>query len=440
MLTLLGTVTYYWSKNDYLNYLESRLSQNIDLLSISLTNLNNLGPIIKTFKKKTGLRISIISQAGEVIANSYETNGKIQNQANKYEIIHAKYEGYGKNIRFSKALKKELFYVAKKMLINNNIYYIRLSAYTTKAIGEFERLFYQILGVIALIIIIFFLSTRFLSTRIKNEMDIILNYLTKLGNQKIHSEIYCEFCEEFGEIAKLLNEVANISSKREKQKLKQTAKLKLANKQKDEIISAISHEFKNPIAVISGYSETILNDESLPQAMKKEFISKIYSNAQKVNRMIDKLKLISRLEKDKQEVTTQEYSINKLCQDVASNLKIKYANRVILLRGNEKKLNVDVTLFSMALENLIENALKYSKKEIVVKTEKNSLHVIDKGIGIEKSELKMINQKFYRVSQNDWNNSLGLGLFIVCSILKLHKFDLEIKSEIDVGSEFIIKY
>ena len=65
------------------------------------------------------------------------------------------------------------------------------------------------------------------------------------------------------------------SSNKEKQKAKQNAKLKISNKQKDEIISAISHEFKNPIAIISGYTETILNDEQLPQAMKNKFLNKI---------------------------------------------------------------------------------------------------------------------------------------------------------------------
>ncbi len=62
--------------------------------------------------------------------------------------------------------------------------------------------------------------------------------------------------------------------KKEKQKAKQTAKLKLANRQKDEIISAISHEFKNPIAIISGYTETIINDKELPDSMKEKFLKK----------------------------------------------------------------------------------------------------------------------------------------------------------------------
>ena len=62
------------------------------------------------------------------------------------------------------------------------------------------------------------------------------------------------------------------------------------------------------------------------------------------------------------------------------------------------------------------------------------------GIGISENDLLKITRKFYRVSQNGWNNSLGLGLFIVNSILNLHNFKLEITSEYGKGSEFIIKY
>ena len=94
----------------------------------------------------------------------------------------------------------------------------------------------------------------------------------------------------------------------------------------------------------------------------------------------------------------------------------------------------------MAISNLIENALKYSDDEVIVEISSNSICIIDKGIGIEAKELEKINQKFYRISNNGWNNSLGLGLFIVQSILSLHNFSLEITSEFKKGSEFCIKY
>ena len=111
-----------------------------------------------------------------------------------------------------------------------------------------------------------------------------------------------------------------------------------------------------------------------------------------------------------------------------------------MIEGEDINLKVDETLISMAISNLIENGLKYSEDEIKVQISNNSICIIDKGIGIDETELENINQKFYRVSNNGWNNSLGLGLFIVQSILNLHHFRLEISSEINKGSQFCIKY
>ena len=441
MLLVLSTSTYYWSKNIYLDQVEKNLSQNIDSLSIALNSLENLDYIIKTFKAKTALRITIIDENGKVIADSDKKDIKlIDNHSNRFEIIHAKYEGYGKTIRYSNTVKQELLYVAKKIVIDDNLYYIRLADYTKKIAENFSSLALQILAFITLFIIAAFIVTYYLSIRIKNETDSILNYLVELSHKKPNYELYSNFSLEFNKITRLLNKVAQRLSKREKQKAKQTAKLKLANRQKDEIISAISHEFKNPIAIISGYAETILNDKDLPQSMKDKFLSKIHSNSIKMSDIIDKLRLTVKLEEGKQELITTTCSIKTLCENIVSDLQDNYKDRDIDIIGDDFNIKVDETLMSMAIANLIENALKYSEDKIVIKIEQNTISIIDKGIGIEEDELKKIDQKFYRISQNGWNNSLGLGLFIVYSILKLHNSELKIHSEIGLGSEFIIKY
>ncbi len=440
MLIVLSTIVYYWSKNIYLDQIKKNLLQNIDSLSISLTSFKNIDYVIKTFKSKTGLRITIIDKNGKVIADSDKKVEQMENHSTRTEIIHAKYEEYGKAIRFSKTLEEELLYIAKKLIIDEEVYYIRLADYTTKIKENFSSLSYKIIGFIAIFLAITFVIAYFLSIRIKNETNAILNFLIHMSTKKPNYELSSEFSEEYNKITRLLNKVALKLSKKEKQKAKQTAKLKLANKQKDEIISALSHEFKNPIAIILGYSETILNDKDLPESVREGFLKKIYSNGNKISYIIDKLRLTLKLEEGKQEVITTECSILSICKEVISDLQDKYKNREIILKADNIKLKVDETLFSMALSNLIENALKYSEDEVIIKVEKNFIKIIDKGIGIEESELNKINQKFYRVSQNGWNNSLGLGLFIVKAILKLHNFELTIKSKIAEGSEFSIKY
>ncbi|RXJ85625.1 HAMP domain-containing sensor histidine kinase [Arcobacter sp. CECT 8985] len=432
--------TYFWSKNIYMNQIETNLSQNIDSLSLLLHNINDIEKIAKEFKKRTKLRITIINKDGVVIAESDRDKNKMGNHKNRYEIIHAKYDGIGKIIRFSKTLDRELLYVAKKVKVKNKIYYIRLADYTDKIQKNFIKLSLHVIAIITLFLIIAFITTYFISIKIKNETDAILKYLIDLSDKKINYEISSSYTQEFDKIAKLLNKVAQKLSKKERQKAKQTAKLKLANRQKDEIISAISHEFKNPIAIISGYSETLLSDKDLPEGMKEKFLNKIQSNGNKMTQIIDKLRLTLKLEEGKQQTTFTNCSMKDMCQRVISDLKDKYKDYEVNIIGEDVKLHVDETLMEMALTNLIENALKYSENDVIVKLSDGYISIIDKGIGIEEKELSKINKKFYRISKNGWNNSLGLGLFIVHSILSLHNFKLEVKSKIHEGSEFIIKY
>jgi len=93
----------------------------------------------------------------------------------------------------------------------------------------------------------------------------------------------------------------------------------------------------------------------------------------------------------------------------------------------------------VVLKNLIENALKYSKEEVVVKIENGLVSVTDRGVGISGKDLDKVTKKFYRSGTHNWDNSMGLGLSIVKTILSLHQSRLEIESKIDEGSTFSFK-
>ena len=443
ILLTLGVITYFWSKDIYLNQIEKNLLQNIDTLSIVFNNkenLDNIEEIIHQLHEKLKLRITIIDEAGIVIADSDKELSQIKNHLNRKELIEAKNNTVGKDTRKSETINKELLYVAKKITISNKIFYIRMADYISIITDNFISLTFGFFLFVAFFLLIAFLATYFISIRVKKETDNILNFLTLLAHKKPSFTLESKYTHEFFMITKLLNKVAIKLSNKEKQKAKQNAKLKISNKQKDEIISAISHEFKNPIAIISGYTETILNDEEMPQAIKIRFLKKIYSNANKMSSIVDKLRLTLKLEEGKQELILIPCSMKKIIETCVSDLKDKYKNREIVILGEDLSLKVDETLISMAISNLIENALKYSEDEIIVNISQNSICIIDKGIGIEEKELEKINKKFYRISNNGWNNSLGLGLFIVQSVLSLHDFTLKIDSEFKNGSQFSINY
>ncbi|MDZ7817782.1 MAG: histidine kinase dimerization/phospho-acceptor domain-containing protein [Aliarcobacter sp.] len=391
ILITLSIVTYFWSKDIYVDQIEKNLLQNLETLSILFQSKNNLADIekiVSQLHKRLNIRVTIIDQVGVVIAESDKNLSLVKNHLNRKEVIEANNNEIGKDRRRSETVDKELIYIAKKIIIEDKIYYLRMADYTDIITNNFIKLTLEIFSFMTFFLIIAFLATYFISIRIKKETDSILFFLTQLADKKTSFNLSSTYTYEFHKITKLLNKVAYKLSKKEKQKAKQTAKLKLANRQKDEIISALSHEFKNPIAIISGYSETILNDEQMPQAMKTKFLNKIQTNANKMSHIIDKLRLTLKLEEGKQEILLLPCSMKKLIENCISDLKDKYKNRDIIILGEDITLKVDETLISMAISNLIENALKYSEDEVIVNISQNSICVIDKGIGIEKNELR----------------------------------------------------
>jgi signal transduction histidine kinase len=438
-------ITFYWLKATYIEEVEKNLSQNIDSFSIALVHLNDLDAQVQALKKRTQLRITIIDETGVVIAESDKDKSTMDNHINREEIVNINAQGVGKIIRKSDTVNKEMLNVVKKVTIDNQLIYIRMGDYLTHVESRFMNLTLQISSIFAIFLLFTLLIIYIISNRLQIQTDKILLFLTKLSkkdglNKSNLKSLNVSYTLEFYQISKLLRKVALKLSKKEKLKSKHTAKLKLANQQKDEIISAISHEFKNPIAIIAGYTETILTDNNLPLNMRESFLKKIYSNANKMSALIDRLRLSLKLEENKQEGFFKPCSMKKICQEIIGDLKQKYKNREIVIEGEDITLNVDETLMSIAIGNLIENALKYSDDKVTVELTEKDIKVIDMGIGIDTKDLEKIKNKFYRVSKNNWNNSLGLGLFIVLKILRIHHFDLQIESELNFGSKFIIKF
>ena len=435
--------TYFWAKNLYLNQVEKNLIQNIDILSVILEDtkdINSIKDIIKDLSKKLNLRISIINENGEVVAESHKNIEDIKNHSNRVEIIEARNIGLGKDTRVSETLNKDLIYIAKKVSFNEEIYYLRMADYTNKITDNFKKLTFEIFIYISFFLIIAFISTYFISIKIQRETDSILYFLKEITNKKKPIFLQSNYTFEFYKIAKLLNKVAKKLSKKDEIKAKHTAKLTLANRQKDDIISAISHEFKNPIAIISGYSQTLIEDENLSLTLKIKFLNKILSNSNKMSQIVDKLRLTLKLQDNNHKLVLNKVSIKKIVENSISDLKIKYKNREIKVLGVDKEINADEILIGIAISNLIENALKYSQEDVIIEINENSISIRDKGIGISQENLENIFKKYYRATSNNWNNSLGLGLFIVKSILNVHNFKLEIDSKIGNGSTFKIYY
>ncbi len=272
--------------------------------------------------------------------------------------------------------------------------------------------------------------------RMQNELRLINKYLENLEKtEKIDYKAHF-FTQEFEDINQNLIKVLNSAKKREDIKQRYNAKLKLKNRQRADMISAIAHEFRNPIASIMGYAQTLEEDKEIPQALQEKFLNKIYNNGLKIEALLSRLVLWNKFESGEATLHPSQFDLYTLAQEVTTSLEEKYPQREIVLQGSSHMVEADRTLLEIVLKNLIENALKYSKDEVMVTIEGDHISVIDKGTGISSSDITKVTKKFYRSGTHSWDNSMGLGLSIVKRILALHGTELEIESEEEKGSTF----
>ena len=440
LFLVVGAIVYYWTKEFYIQQSRDSLLHNIEIISFNLHDVSHLDSVAKKIKNTLDLRLTVISQDGEVVAESHKDKTKMDNHRYRTEVMQSDKEDYGYIVRHSKTIDKDLLYIVKKYNFDGQVLYIRLAK-------ELQNINEQIfaLGIKTFIVLAIFFAfllslTYKLSAQIEKEMQKIAIFLTSLTKKEKPSYISSDLSLEFSNITKLLTKVSQILVKKDKRKSKYTAKLQESNDQKDDIISAISHEFKNPIAVINGYSQTLLDDETLNPNIRQKFLSKIYKNGARLSNLIDTLRLSIKLDSGQQKANFTTVNLHELITDTVEIMQVNYNKRKTIING-EKNITIkaDQGLFGIVLSNLIENAYKYSEDEVVINFDANSISVIDTGIGISKSNLENITSKFYRVQGNTWNNSLGLGLFLVNNIIQLHNFSLQIESEENEGSTFIIR-
>ena len=287
---------------------------------------------------------------------------------------------------------------------------------------------------LALMIFIYFVSKSI--AKMQKELLSINSYLANFKTRDLTHRKTDFSTKEFSDINENLIKVLNTAKKRESTKRKYNAKLKLKNRQRGDMISAIAHEFRNPIASIMGYSQTLQDDPNIPEPLQRKFLDKIYNNGNKIELLLSRLILWNKFESGDATLHKSRFDISQLIVNIKENRDDKYRHRDIIVELTPTVVNADRTLMEVVIKNLIENAFKYSKDEVLVKVENGTVQVRDHGVGIGKEDIEKVTKKFYRTDKHTWDNSMGLGLSIVKTILSLHNSELKINSQLGKGSTF----
>ncbi len=435
-LLVTALISYLSLKSIIIEDNKIHLQHAIEIMEIELENIHDLDKYASRVREKTLLRVTIVDDEGVVLAESNADKTSMDNHGSRYEIMQANRDTYGSTTRYSKTLNVDFLYVSKKISFDNEKIYIRLSMSLEQIMEEFYLLWQKLFLVFVGIVLVATFVSRQMSSRILYDISQITNYLDEISNKNYRAVVKTKYFYEFLQISLLLKNLVKKLSKNDKKKLKNIAKLRLINKQRNDILSALSHEFKNPIASIIGYAQTIEEDPDMPNKVREKFLGKIISNGDKISRMLDRLAMSVKLDNGDLELKKSEFRLDKLCQEVASNLNSKYKDREIIVDADEVVVFSDKTMMELVLINLVDNALKYSSNDVKIILKENRISVEDSGIGIKEEELDKVTSKFYRVDKNSWDNSMGIGLAMVTYILKSLHSSLEIESEFSKGSTF----
>lgn len=226
---------------------------------------------------------------------------------------------------------------------------------------------------------------------------------------------------------------------------------KKLNSMKNDFVNNMTHELKTPISTISLASQ-MLQDPSVGKTPEilKHISNVIKDETNRLSLQVEKVLQMSIFEKEKSILKLNEIKINSLISDIVSNFSLKVTSKggqiTSKLGATYDVALVDEVHFTNVIFNLMDNALKYCDKPLLLTietwNEKDNLliSIEDNGIGIHKDDLKRVFEKFYRVSTGNLHNvkGFGLGLAYVQKIVKEHKGTIKVESELNIGTKFII--
>ena len=227
-------------------------------------------------------------------------------------------------------------------------------------------------------------------------------------------------------------------------------KQKRLSEVKNDFINNMTHELKTPISTIGLSSEMILrNDFTNDPDRLKRYAEIIYKENKRLENQVERVLNVAKLDKEKLVLKKSMIHLHEIIEEAKDTFEgnqIEDGTIQLDLNAEIDEIEADEVHITNVIFNLIDNAIKYSNKEIVIKIrtymikKQIFIEVEDHGLGIKKDNQRIIFDKFYRVPTGNIHNvkGFGLGLYYVKLIIEEHEGSIEVKSTLGKGTTFTI--
>lgn len=222
-----------------------------------------------------------------------------------------------------------------------------------------------------------------------------------------------------------------------------------AAKARQDFTANVSHELKTPLTAISGYSELIEN-HMVSGAEEERAARQIRSNANRLLALINDIIRLSEMDHRELPRNFEHTDLCRLAQECAEQMQLHAEKKKIALHfhGTAAGVNADRELLHEMIINLIQNAIAYNRANgsvwvsVSIEEGHSTLRVKDNGIGIPADKLEHVFERFYRVdkSRSRETGGTGLGLAIVKHIAEIHSAEITMNSEMEKGTEVMVRF
>ena len=225
------------------------------------------------------------------------------------------------------------------------------------------------------------------------------------------------------------------------------SRLRTIEEMKDDFVSNMTHELKTPIAIAYSANDALLNyDTSNDPDKKTKYLTIANKQLKRLGELVENILAMSMERRKTMKLTPEDIQLREFVDEIATAQRMR-GDKDITINVNVADnivVEADRTHLANVLNNLIDNAIKYSDEsvEISISGDNNELSVTDNGIGIPSKSIPFLFNKFYRVPHGNRQDvrGYGIGLYYVKSILDKMGWDIEVKSSVGEGSAFTIKF
>lgn len=224
---------------------------------------------------------------------------------------------------------------------------------------------------------------------------------------------------------------------------------------KNDFINNMTHEFKTPIATISLAVDALKNEKVISDKAKMNYFSAIIKEEnQRMNKQVETILKASQFDKQDVDLDFKPLHVHEIIENVIDNFALqlheKEGNAELNLSAEEDVINADEVHFTNLVNNLIDNAVKYSKENVPIhltistfnQNNRIFIKVEDNGIGMSRETQKRVFEKFYRAHTGNLHNvkGFGLGLSYVKSVTQSHHGNVKLESSLGKGTTFIVDF